>query len=144
MKFVLIGVLSFFVVATRAATCPPLAGTYQCQYQGFEAEVTVTERARTGFTIYVVDYGMGAITIQPDGLPHFIDRLPGVESVQKFKYRGSCGGNSVSFNGTGELTDGSGTGSMTGSVSKQGSRIVITVNVNAKGKASEGVRLVCN
>lgn len=142
MKFVMIALISLLPFASNAASCPALAGTYTCTYEDFDLEVKVSERARTGYTSYVVDYGMGTITIHPDGAPHFIDRLPGVESVHKFKYRGSCNGNAVNFSGTGELTDGTGTGTMNGSVSKQGSKIVIAVSV--KAKTNENVRLVCN
>ncbi len=142
MKYVMIAMISMLTFVARAGSCPTLAGSYTCSYQGIDLEVNVTERARTGYISYVVDYGMGAITIHPDSQPHFVERLPGVEKVHKYRYRGSCNGNAVTFNGTGELVDGTGVGAMTGSVTKQGAKIIIAVGVQAK--SNENVRLVCN
>ena len=144
MKYIMIVMVSMlaFPFVSSAANCPKLEGTYTCNYEGTELEVNVSERARTGYTSYVVDYGMGTITLHPDGIQHFIDRLPGVESMHKFRYKGYCKGSSVTFSGSGEMVDGSGNGTMSGSVSKQGGGLLINVSVKGGGR-NENVRLVC-
>lgn len=144
MKVLLLVSTLFAAIQVSAANnCPALEGAYSCSYKGFGIGASVRETKGAGFTSYFIDYRLGQVTIVPDGKEHTIDRLPPLDrQARNFRYKAYCKGQRVDFNGTGDMTDGSGQANLSGSLVDQGAQIVIDVALT--GAKSQNVHLVCD
>lgn len=127
--------LSVLATAAFAANnCPSLKGEFTCGNGEDFASVAVREEAKGAHTLYSVDYGIGQLTVIPDGRTQTVNQLAGLEEVGSFTYNGTCAGSTIKFTGVDK------DGPITGTLTRGKNRIVINVNF---GKEVKPMKIEC-